>query len=90
MFTFEKKSNYWFMMKRGRKGILFIVVSVASELNDNRKQLQKLIGMVLHGEASHIFISYRDCLTRFGYHYLETICKECGVEIHVTSEEEVD
>lgn len=67
-----------------------VLKEVGSGLNDNRKQLQKLIGMVLHGEASRIFISYRDRLTRFGYHYLETICRECGVEIHVMSEEEVD
>lgn len=67
-----------------------ILKEVGSGLNDNRKQIQKLIGMVLHGEVARIFISYRDRLTRFGYHYLETICKECGVEIHVINDEGSD
>lgn len=46
--------------------------------------------MVLHGEVNRVFISYRDRLTRFGWNYLETVCKECGVEIHVMSGEETD
>lgn len=67
-----------------------ILKEVESGLNDNRKQIQRLIGMVLHGEVSRIFISDRDRLTRFGYHYLETICKECSVEIYVMNDDELD
>ena len=44
--------------------------------------------MILRKEVSRIFITYKDRFTRFGYHYLETICDECGVEIHVMSDEE--
>lgn len=64
-----------------------ILKEVGSGLNDNRKQIQRLIQMVLHGEVNRIFVSYKDRLTRFGYHYLETVCRECGVEIHVVSDE---
>lgn len=67
-----------------------ILKEVESGLNDNRKQIQRLIGMVLHGEVSRIFICDRDRLTRFGYHYLETICKECSVEIYVMNDDELD
>ena len=67
-----------------------ILKEVGSGLNDNRKQLQKLITMVLHGEVSRIFVTYKDRLTRFGYHYLETICKECHVELHIMSDEVSD
>jgi len=64
-----------------------ILKEVGSGLNDSRKQIQKLLQMVLRGEVSRIFVNYRDRLTRFGYHYLETVCKENGVDIHVVSDE---
>ena len=56
-----------------------VLKEVGSGLNDKRKELQKLIRMVLQGEVNRVFVTYRDRLTRFGYHYLETICKECQV-----------
>ena len=65
-----------------------ILKEVGSGLNDQRKQIQKLIRMILRKEVSRIFITYKDRFTRFGYHYLETICDECGVEIHVMSDKE--
>ena len=64
-----------------------VLKEVGSGLNDKRKELQKLIRMVLQGEVSRVFVTYRDRLTRFGYHYLETICKECQVELHIMSDE---
>lgn len=67
-----------------------ILKEVGSGLNDNRKQIQKLIVMILRREVARIFVSYRDCLTRFGFHYLEAICEESGVEIHVMNDEESD
>ena len=65
-----------------------ILKEVGSGLNDQRKQIQKLIRMILRKEVSRIFITYKDRFTRFGYHYLETICDECGVEIHVMSDKD--
>ena len=67
-----------------------ILKEVGSGLNDNRKQIQRLIRMIIHHEVSRVFITYKDRLTRFGYHYLETICKECGVELHVMNDNETD
>ena len=67
-----------------------VLKEVGSGLNDNRKEIQRLIAMVLHGEVSRIFVTYKDRLTRFGYHYLESVCKECGVEIHVVCDEIVE
>ena len=67
-----------------------VLKEVGSGLNDNRKEIQRLIAMVLHGEVSRIFVTYKDRLTRFGYHYLESICKECGVEIHVVCDEVIE
>ena len=64
-----------------------VLKEIGSGLNDKRKELQKLIRMVLQGEVRRVFVTYRDRLTRFGYHYLETICKECQVELHIMSDE---
>jgi len=64
-----------------------ILKEVGSGLNDSRKQIQRLIRMVLQGKVNRVFVNYRDRLTRFGYHYLETICVENGVEILVVSDE---
>ena len=63
-----------------------IISEVGTGLNDNRKQLQKLLAMLLKGEVSRLFINYRDRLTRFGYHYIETMCIELGVELHVAAD----
>lgn len=68
-----------------------IIKEVGSGLNDNRPQLQKLLDMVLNNQVRGIYITYRDRLTRFGYHYLEKICKYKGVEIHTLyNERETD
>ena len=67
-----------------------ILKEVGSGLNDNRKQIQKLLQMVVRGEVRRIFINYKDRLTRFGYHYIETICQEYDVEILVVSDESTE
>lgn len=48
-----------------------IFKEVGSGLNDNRKQLHKLIDMILENKVNNIYITYRDRLTRFGYYYIE-------------------
>ena len=63
-----------------------ILSEVGSGLNDNRKQLQKLLVMILRGEVNRLFVNYKDRLTRFGYHYIETICGEHGVDIHIAAD----
>jgi predicted site-specific integrase-resolvase len=60
---------------------------VGSGLNDKRKLLLKLIDMVLNDEVNGIYVTYRDRLTRFGFHYLEKICGSKGVEIHILHNE---
>ena len=65
----------------------FILKEVGSGLNDNRKQIQKLIKMVMEDKVNRIFVNYKDRLTRFGYQYLEAVFKSKGVEIIAVSEE---
>lgn len=64
---------------------LMVLSEVGSGLNDNRKQLNKLIQLVMDDKVNRIFVSYKDRLTRFGYNYLETICKHFDVEIVIIS-----
>ena len=69
---------------------LLVFKEVGSGLNDNRKQLNKLLGMALSGEIARIFINYKDRLTRFGFNYIEQVCKHVGTEIVIVSSETQD
>ena len=64
-----------------------VLTEVGSGLNDKRKKLQELIRMVMNDEVSRVFVTYRDRLTRFGYHYLETVFNLKGVPIIVVKDE---
>lgn len=65
-----------------------IFKEVGSGLNDKRKKLQELIVMVLDHKVSRVFVTYRDRLTRFGFHYLETMFNHEGVPIIIIRDEE--
>ena len=60
-----------------------ILKEVGSGLNDNRKELKKLLLMVSGDQVRNVYITYRDRLTRFGYRYLETMFMAHGVKIIV-------
>ena len=65
-----------------------ILKEVGSGLNDKRLQLQKLIGMVCAKEVRTIYVTYKDRLTRFGFHYLETMCLAHDTEIIAVKDKE--
>ena len=76
-----------FLIKNNNDLINPVILSeVGSGLNDKRKQLQKLLKMVLNNEVSRIFITYEDRLTRFGFEYLRTICEMHGTKIIVVKD----
>lgn len=54
---------------------LKIYKDVGSGLNDKRKDLLNLLSEVQRGRINRIFITYKDRLTRFGFNYLQEICK---------------
>ena len=64
-----------------------ILKEVGSGLNDKRKQLQKLLGMISNQEVRNVYITYKDRLTRFGFNYLETMFNACGTSIIVLQDE---
>lgn len=65
-----------------------ILKEVGSGLNDKRKKIQELIRMVENNEVNRVFVTYRDRLTRFGFHYLESMFKAHGVEIIVVKDKD--
>lgn len=56
---------------------------IASGMNEDRKELNNLLETVSQGKINKIFITYKDRLTRFGYGYIENICKIFDVDIVV-------
>jgi excisionase family DNA binding protein len=70
-----------------RPNELLIYEEVGGGLNENRRELQKLLKLVLNKEVSRIFVNYKDRLSRFGYKYIEMLCAHSGCEIIVVSEE---
>ena len=64
-----------------------IMKEVGSGLNDRRRKLQELMVMVLDHKVSRVFVTYKDRLTRFGFHYLETTFNHEGVRIIVIRDE---
>ena len=66
---------------------LEVLKEVGSGLNDNRAVLRKLLQRILRNEIGRIFVNYKDRLTRFGFRYIEEVCKAMGTEIIVVSNE---
>jgi predicted site-specific integrase-resolvase len=54
------------------------IQEVGSGLNDNRKKLLKIF---TDKKATKIVVEHKDRLTRFGYNYLEALCKSFDCEI---------
>lgn len=67
-----------------------ILREVGSGLNDKRTQLQKLLKMAASNEVRNVYVTYKDRLTRFGYHYLETMFLAHNVNIIVVKDENAD
>ena len=65
-----------------------VLKEVGSGLNDKRSKLQELIRLVLDGKVHRVFVTYKDRLTRFGYHYLEAIFSYHGVPIMVVKDKD--
>lgn len=59
-----------------------VVKEVGSGLDDNRKQLVKLLK---DPTIKRIVIEHRDRLTRFGFHYLEILAEVEGFEIVIVN-----
>ena len=68
-----------------------VISDIASGMNENRKGLHELIGLVKDGKVKTVYVSYKDRLTRFGFDYFVYLFNLFGTEIKVvnlTSEED--
>lgn len=63
---------------------------VGSGLNDSRKELLNLINAVQQDKVNRIFITYKDRLTRFGFNYIQEICKFHNTSIVQVSKEFIE
>lgn len=64
-----------------------IYKEIASGLNDNRKQLNKLLN---NPSVTRIVVEHKDRLTRFGFNYIKKICDISDIELIVINEVEDD
>jgi putative resolvase len=69
----------------GSKGLSIdkIYKEVASGMNDNRKEFWKM----MDSNPSTIIIENKDRLTRFGFNYIEKLCKKLNIEIVVMNKD---
>lgn len=66
--------------------IVEVYEEVASGLNENRRQLRKLVKAIIAGKINIVVVEYKDRLARFGYVYLELLCESHGVRIEAIEE----
>lgn len=59
------------------------ITEIGSGLNDNRSKLNKVLEM---GTPTKLVIEHKDRLSRFGFKYLEILCKHIGCEIVIINE----
>lgn len=66
--------------------VVHIYEEVASGINDNRRELIKMLREL--AEVDSIVIEYTDRLARFGFNYLKEFAKSCNVEIETVEQKD--
>ena len=66
---------------------LLVLKEIGSGLNDHRKQLIKLLNLILQNKVNRVYVTYKDRLTRFGYNYIQTLATAHNVQIITTNTE---
>jgi putative resolvase len=75
--------------KAARPGRRVLVLSdIGSGISTTRKQLQRLLHLVVKDEVAEIAITYPDRLTRFGQDYLNLLFDSYGVTVTVLEPDE--
>jgi putative resolvase len=72
----------WATEKRAGKPIL-VLSDIGSGLKANRKQLQRLLKMVMEDQVTEIVITSPDRLTRYGQEYLQVLFESFGVTLTI-------
>lgn len=64
-----------------------VIEDVGSGLNDKRKGLVKIMKLAEAGLITDLAIRYRDRLTRFGFHYLQTYFESHLITLHILDDQ---
>lgn len=65
-----------------------IYSEISSGLNEDRKELSRLIHDIDNEQINKVYITFKDRLTRFGFNYFKTMFKNHGTEIIVLDDNE--
>lgn len=65
-----------------------IYSEIASGLNENRKELSRLIHDIDNEQINAVYISFKDRLTRFGFNYFKSMFENHGTKIIILDENE--
>ena len=65
-----------------------IYAEIASGLNEDRKELARLIHDIDNEQINKVYITFKDRLTRFGFNYFKTMFENHGTEIIVLDDNE--
>lgn len=84
----DRQVDYILSDRADLKNVL-ILKEVKSIFDSKRKELLKLINMILNDEVNRIFITHKERLVGLGFEYIEAICKHHDVEI-ITIQSEQD
>ena len=75
-----------YCVKQGWKSELF--KDTASGLNDNRKQLKKMLRRISETDVSRVVVEYKDRLCRYCFSMFKEYCTSLGVDVVVLQEAE--
>ena len=84
----DRQVDYILSNRADLRNVL-ILKEVKSIFDSKRKELLKLINMILNDEVNRIFITHKERLVGLGFEYIEDICKHHDVEI-ITIQSEQD
>lgn len=77
----------WAQTERAGRRVL-VLSDIGSGISTTRKQLQRLLHLVVTDEVAEIAITYPDRLTRFGQDYLNVLFESFGVTLTVLEPDE--
>ena len=56
---------------------------IASGVNESRRQLNKLLDMIIAGQVCRVVIEWKDRLARFGFAYIKKLFDAFNVELEI-------
>ena len=70
------------------KGVILdeVFTDIGSGINYNRKNFNKILGLVEAREVSEIYVTYKDRFVRFGFDWFNTFCEKHDAKIIVLNQ----